>query len=278
MNKNILIIDGHNYLYRAYYGIPSSAVLPNGTKINAYYGFMSFLRKVIDEYNPAKLLVVFDSETGIIEKQRNNKNYKNNRNYEDKQIFEQLEIIKKALIYCDIQFLEDERYEADDVIGSLAYKYSKDGFHVYISSNDSDFIQCVDRDIVLLKSIRGKYVEYTENYIKKELGFVPYLYLDYLSLVGDTSDNIEGVKGIGRKIGTKLINDYGCLESIFNTRESDSKIIRLVKENKEKIISNKKFLKIDNNLGIDIEIKYFNKELLLSNTSNEILRLLNLYR
>lgn len=277
MNRNIVIIDGHNYLFRAYYGIPSSATLQNGLRVNAFYGFMSFLRKVINEYNPVKLLVVFDSETGITEKQKNNKNYKKNRNYEDKQIFEQLKIIKRALDHCEIQFVEEDRYEADDLIGSLSKRYSKEGFNVFISSNDSDFIQCVDSNVVLLKSIRGKYVEYTESYIEKEYGFIPALYLDYLSLVGDSSDNIEGIRGIGRKMGTKVVREYGTLEDILNIKGSESKMIKLIKKNRNKVISNKNFLKIDSCIKIDVKVSYLNPKLLLSKTSNEILKELNLY-
>jgi DNA polymerase I len=277
LNKNLIIIDGHNYLYRAYYGIPASAVLPNGTKVNAYYGFMSFLRKVVEEYNPKQLLVVFDSERGIEQKQKSNPNYKNNRNYEDKQIFEQLEIIKKALKYCEIDFLEDQKFEADDVIASLSSIYSRSGNFVYISSNDSDFIQCIEENVVLLKSVRGKYVEYTMDYVEKEFGFIPPLYLDYLSLKGDPSDNIDGVPGIGKKTGIKLIQKYKGIEKIFDASNTNSKILRLVKENKDRVRSNKEFLKINDNLKIETEIKYINTDLLLGKTSNEILKELNLY-
>lgn len=277
MNKSLVIIDGHNYLYRAYYGIPASAVLPNGMKVNAYYGFMSFLRKIVEEYSPKQLLVVFDSEKGVLRKQRNNPNYKNNRNYEDKQIFEQLEIIKKVLRHCRIEFVEDQRFEADDVIGSFSRSYSKSGNFVYISSNDSDFIQCVKENIVLLKSVRGKYVEYTRDYVEKEFGFIPSLYLDYLSLKGDSSDNIEGVPGIGKKTAIKLIQKYKGIEKIFDASDTNSKILRLVKENKKKVISNKEFLKINDHLEIKIELKYINENLLLGKTSNEILKELNLY-
>ena len=277
MNKNLIIIDGHNYLYRAYYGIPASAVLPNGTKVNAYYGFMSFLRKVVEEYNPKQLLVVFDSERGIEQKQKSHPNYKNNRNYEDKQIFEQLEIIKKALKYCGIEFIEDQRFEADDVIASLSSISSRSGNFVYISSNDSDFIQCVKENVVLLKSVRGIFVEYTMNYIENEFGFIPSLYLDYLSLKGDPSDNIDGVPGIGKRTGIKMIQKYKGIEKIFDASDTNSKILRLVKENKDKVRSNKDFLKINDHLEIEKEIKHINADLLLGKTSNEILKELNLY-
>lgn len=277
MNKNLIIVDGHNYLYRAYYGIPSSATLPNGTKINAYYGFMSFLRKVANKYKPNKLLVVFDSEKGISQKKKDNPDYKSNRNYIDKQIFEQLRIIKRALEYCKIKFIEDQRFEADDIIGSLSRIYSNSKYFVYISSNDNDFIQCVRNNIVLLKSVRGKDVEYTKKHIEEEFGFVPSLYLDYIALKGDPSDNIKGVPGIGKKTGTKLIQKYNGIEEILNTTISKSKEVMLIKRNKDKILSNKEILSINRNLEFKIDFKYTNTNLLFDKTSNEILKELKIY-
>ena len=145
MNKT-LIIDGHNYLYRSYYGVPSSAKLPNGLQVNAYYGFLSLLKKIYEYVAPSNIIVIFDSETGIKEKISKNSEYKQNRDYSDISMFKQLPIIKQALDFMNISYIEHPEYEADDVIGSIAKKESADS-KVYISSQDRDFFQLIEESV-----------------------------------------------------------------------------------------------------------------------------------
>jgi len=280
MKNNIVIVDGHNYLYRAYYGIPQVATLPSGFKINAYYGFMAFLRKLVKTYTTEKLLVVFDSEEGISEKKLSNPEYKGNRNYEDTQIFEQLKVIKQVLDYCGIQYLEEEKCEADDVIATLAKKYSQRSFTSFIASNDSDFIQCINDNIVLLKTVKGKYIEYTQDFVLDTLGIPSTAYLDLISLKGDSSDNIRGVDGIGWKTAIKIIQEFGVVENIASRTIPPHNLIRainLIKANYEKVLRNKEFLKIHDNIKIDLNMEVFNKSLLLSKSSNDILKDIGLY-
>ena len=276
MNK-LLIIDGHNYLYRAYYGVPSAAQLPNGIQINAFYGFFSCLRKNIRNINPNNIIVVFDSETGIQNKIEVKNNYKQNRDYSDTGMFEQLPIIKKALEYIGINYVEDSTNEGDDVIGSIAYKASSNK-EVYISTQDQDFFQLITEKISVLrdervlnpKTNKNIYnpVIYTEESFKRKRKFPPQNYLDYIALKGDPSDNIVGVEGIGKVRASKLVIQNGDIDKIIE----NSKEKRLI--GKEQLIrENKIFLRISTDLDIKYNLSAFdNKKLFAS--SNEILKAL----
>jgi len=266
MNK-LLIVDGHNYLYRSYFGVPSSAKLKNGLQVNAFYGFLSSLRKVYEYVKPSNIIVVFDSETGVSEKVKSHTNYKQNRDYSETGMFKQLPVIKQALEFMNIIYVEDSGYEGDDVIGSITKKGSKSG-EVYISSQDNDFLQLIDKNISVLFSKKGDILTYSLSYFKKEWGIDTSLYLDYLSLKGDPSDNILGVKGIGKKTALKLVSKYGDIENILCNSKN-----RYILENKSLIRKNKTFLKINCDLDIRYKLKEFDAEKVLLN-SNEILKIL----
>lgn len=257
--KGTLLIDGHNYLFRSYYGVPSSAKLPNGLQVNAYYGFMSLVRKMSELTHPKNILVVFDSETGIKEKVLKNSSYKQNRKYIDTGMFSQLPIIKQALDYLNIAYIEHPDYEGDDVIGSIARQESESK-NVYIASQDKDFFQLIDNRTSVLRTEKGEIVEYSKEVFKDRYGFDSDRYLEYLSLLGDPSDNIKGIYGIGKKTAYKLVcNNEGLLE------------------NEEFIIAkqNYDFLKINNSLKISYSFKDFSEEK-LQISSNEILKKLKI--
>lgn len=266
MNK-LLIIDGHNYLYRSYYGIPSSAKLKNGLQVNAYCGFLSLLRKTYEYVKPSNIIIIFDSETGTEEKINENSKYKQNRDYSDTGMFEQLPIIKQALDFINISYMEHPDYEADDVIGSIAKKESVDS-KVYISSQDKDFFQLVNKSISVLRTEKGKIVEYDNNEFEKQYGFNSNRYLEYISLLGDPSDNIKGVKGIGKKIAFKIISEQRYVLKDINNP--------LLLENIDLVKNNIEFLRINSALALKYIFSVFSEDKLLMN-SNEVLKELNMY-
>ena len=264
--EKTLIIDGHNYLYRSYYGIPSSAKLPNGKQVNAYYGFLSLLRKTCLHVKPNNLIVIFDSETGINSKLKENINYKQNRKYIDTEMFKQLPIIKQALEYIDITYMEHPKYEADDVIGSIVKKESKNG-KVYISSQDKDFFQLINMNNYVLRTEKGKIVEYDKEFFKKKYGFKSNRYLEYISIEGDSSDNIKGVKGVGEKTATRIILEN---ENVLEYKDFNEKERMIVKDNM-------KLLKMNCSLNINYCFKKIDKDK-LKMSSNEILKELKLHK
>lgn len=274
--EKLLIVDGHNYLYRAYYGVPAAAKLKNGLQINAFYGFLSYLRKNISHIQPNKVIVVFDSETGIQSKLDQNKEYKQNRDYTDAGMFEQLPIIKNALEYLGITYIEDPNNEGDDVIASIANKKVKDG-ESFISSQDKDFFQVIKDNIYVLRDEKVKddinynyrKVIYTEDKFIKKWNFPPKYFLDYISLKGDPSDNIKGVDGIGKIRASRLIREYGDIEDVIENSK-DKRIL-----GKENLIrNNKNFLKMKTDIDINCNLKEMDQSKVFS-SSNEILKVLN---
>jgi DNA polymerase-1 len=275
----LLIVDGHNYLFRGYYGIPTAAKLKNGLQINAFYGFFSYLRKNIKYINPQNVIVVFDSETGIENKIKENNQYKQNRDYSDTSMFEQLPIIKNALEYLGISYIEDPHNEGDDVIGTISFEESHER-EAYISTQDQDFFQLISDNLYVVRDERiqnarkrnryiNNLVTYNTKIFKDKWGFLPQNYLDYLSLKGDSSDNIKGVDGIGKIRASRLVKSYGDIENIIK----NSKENRL-NGNEKLIRNNKTFLNIKKNLDIKYRLTKLQKEKIFL-SSHKILEILN---
>lgn len=212
--SNLTIIDGHNYLFRAFYGVPEAARTKGGIQVNAVYGFFAFLRQIVAAYPQNKLFVVFDSETGISDKLQEKEEYKDNR-IVNTDMFKQLPFIKSILDIMNIKWLEHPRFEADDIIASMAVSWTQKFGNVYISSNDFDFVQMVSDKIYLIRSVQGKLINCDEKFIKQKFNIKPSQYVEYLSLVGDKTDNISGVAGIGPKTASDLLNQHGSIEKIF---------------------------------------------------------------
>lgn len=269
-----LIIDGHNYLYRAYYGIPAKVLLPSGQKGNAVYGFLAFLRRMVQWLEPKNVVVVFDSETGIDCKQREFAEYKSNRKATDEDMWKQMEIIQEVLRFLDIPIIEDSQNEADDVIGTLAGKeYFEE--NSFISSGDNDFLQLVSPSVRIAREIRGKLTIIDEDFVAKKLNILSSQYADYIALKGDPSDNISGLKGIGKVTARGLLRDFGDVPRIIrNNHKLPIKLSKLICENKNYLLRMRKFLEINKDVDISgymDDMKLYNRELLLLKT-NEIFR------
>lgn len=248
MNK-IILIDGHNLLFRMFYGIPSPIKNTKGKEIRGLIGFIGSLKKIVDEFRPYSLIVVFDSQTSKDSNLKIDINYKRNRvDYtnisEDDNPFSQLPLIKKALEYLNIYYLEVENYEADDYIASIINNNRENQY--IIVSTDSDFIQLVDNNIFLYVPRGKKSVLYTPEEVVKKYNIPPTKYVIFKSLVGDKSDNIKGVKGIGNIIAAKILNYSSIQNYIFNN--PDSRFVKLLIDNEEIILKNQKLICMSNNI------------------------------
>lgn len=273
--RKLLIIDGHNLLFRSYFGIPQAACLPSGLIVNAVYGFFASFKRVYKFSKPDLVISVFDSETGINKKVEENASYKANRVFEDVGMFKQLPFIKEILKSLNIEYLEHPSYEADDVIGSLTEKFSKKGM-VDIFSNDKDFIQLIAKNVFLVREQKGKIIKWGKKDILENYGFDPSFYLDYLSIKGDVSDNISGIFGIGEKTSMKLVSKYGNIENIWeNLKEESPRIEKLMAKNFNKVFLNKKLLKINRELDIKIKFTQKPKQFLEENLEKRTTILLN---
>jgi len=246
MNNSILIVDGLNYLFRAYFGVPDIIKTKKGFQINAVYGFFAFLREAVKSVNAASIIVVFDAENAVQHKQLEYGNYKSNRKYGDLGMFEQLPIIKNILTLMDIKYIEEDKMEADDLIGSYSKFANYNNCTVYISSNDYDFFQLVSSDIFVLRSFKGQQQLITKEEVKLKFGINSQYYPDFAALLGDKSDNIPGIRGIGSKTARKLINEYETIENLLlNVQNLKIGDRNKISGSSTRLSSNKKIITID---------------------------------
>ena len=211
-----LVVDGHNLLFACYYGMPDRIRSVSGVPIHGTYGFIAALLKMIRRLEPDVIVVCFDAEeqsfrTGI------DSSYKSDRQQsaEDlKPFFLQLVDVKRGLEHLDVRWLEIAGVEADDVIGTLARRLAK-SHRVYIASTDHDMYQLIDERTYVFASTRGMHTEYGPEDIVAKYGVRPAQFVDYKALVGDTSDTIRGVSGIGPKTASMLLNAFEDVPGIL---------------------------------------------------------------
>ncbi len=248
--SDLTIIDGHNYLFRAFYGVPPFAKSKSGVQVNALYGFFASLRQIVREFPNNKLFVVFDSETGIADKQNIRETYKAGR-ATNNELFKQLPYIKQILDLMNIQWLEHPGYEADDIIATLATHWSENIGNCYISSNDFDFVQMVSDKIILLRTVQGKLINCDAQFVRQRFNITPEQYIEYMALVGDKTDNISGVPYIGKKIASDLLNEYGNLDNIFNNLDtSNNEIHQRLSWCKNTAYNNREFITMNRHIPI----------------------------
>lgn len=246
--EKIVIIDGHNLLFRMFYGIPSAIKNSKGKDIRGLVGFIGSLKKIIDEFKPHSVVVVFDSETSRNKNSEIDNNYKSNRiDYtdviEEENPFTQLPLIMQALDYLNIQYLEVENYEADDFIASIV---SNSSYQYIIVSTDSDFIQLINENTYLYVPRGKNSILYDENTIIEKYNITPSKYIMFKSLVGDTSDNIKGIKGIGSITASKILKYSSPQEFISNN--PTSRFSKILIENKDILVKNNNLIKMNTTL------------------------------
>lgn len=236
----LLIIDGHNLLFQMFFGMPNKIIGARGAAIHGVVGFIGALNKLIDAYSPSHLIVMFDGEKSNPRKAIL-KEYKANRpDYsevpDDENPFTQLPYIYEALDYMGICHAETTVCETDDVIAAYAIRYGGE-YEVLISSFDSDYFQLINENVRIIRYRGQCSVLCDEKYINDKYGIPPSKYLDYKCLVGDTSDNIKGVRGVGPKTAARLLCSYGSIEGIrSHLAEIENAKIRCAIEESEQII------------------------------------------
>jgi len=234
--KKLILIDANSLIHRSFHALPP-LTSPKGEPINAVYGLSSILLKVIHDHNPDYMAAAFD-RPGPTFRDELFKEYKAHRPPTDNLLVPQLIEAHNTFTKFGVKVVEKAGLEADDIVGILAEKFKAEpDMKVIIFSGDKDNLQLVDGDKVveeLLKTGVSKTVTYNEGLFLQDFGFSPRQLVDYKALVGDASDNIPGVKGIGPKGATDLIKEYGTVENIYENIELISK-----KALKEKLVANK---------------------------------------
>ena len=260
MSKKILLIDGNSMANRAFYATMGRMMkTPTGISTNAVYGFFQIMFKTIEEEKPDKIIVAFD----ISSSEKRTKifsEYKAGRHKAPEDLTIQFPIIKELLKTMNIPIVQKDGIEADDILGAIAKKEGKKGNKIIILTGDRDYFQLVDINVNIRypKTIMGKteYIIYDNYKINEEYGLTPEKLIEVKALMGDASDNIPGVKGIGEKTALKLIIQFGSLEKIYEYIEkSDGK--EIAKATLNKLMQDKEMAYVSRDLGrIDIEYDY----------------------
>ncbi|MGM0367907.1 MAG: DNA polymerase I [Actinomycetota bacterium] len=233
--KKILLIDGNNLAYRAFYALPDTIATSSGTKTNAVLGFTSMLLKLIDEEKPESIICAFDSK-GPTFRHDMYKEYKMHRKKMPEELTRQLPLIKEVLKVFNILCLEKPGYEADDIIATIVKAVYSKFNDIYIITGDKDILQLVSDKVRVIANKKGitDTVIYDEEKVREKYGVGPEKIKDLLALIGDSSDNIPGIPGIGPKTAEKLLKEYEGLGDIFkNIDNIESKRIKNLLKDKE---------------------------------------------
>lgn len=213
--KPIILVDGSSYLYRAFHALPlltNSKGFPTG----AIYGVVNMLKRLMADYNPEYLAVVFDSK-GKTFRDELYPAYKATRKEMPNDLFKQIQPIYDIIHALGIPILIIEGVEADDIIGTLATQASQRGLTMLISTGDKDLAQLVNEHITLVNTMSNTVLN--PETVKQKFGVMSQQIVDYLTLVGDTSDNISGVPQVGPKTAAKWLNQYGSLDNLVQQAE-----------------------------------------------------------
>lgn len=253
MQEKFILIDGNSLANRAFYAIP---MLSNskGFITNAIYGFCNMLFRVMEEEKPQYIAVAFDKGK-IVFRHADYSQYKAHRKGTPDELRPQFPILKELLNALNIAVFEAEGYEADDLIGTLACQGDKNGLEVIILTGDRDALQLISPNVRVYLTKKGitELEKYNEQSLKEKYGLTPAQMIDLKGLMGDASDNIPGIPGVGEKTALKLVQEYGSLEEVLANSEAfkGKKLGILLEEYKDQALLSKKLATI--NCGVSLE-------------------------
>ncbi len=235
MAKKIVLIDGNNLMFRSYYATAYTGNLMKNSKgqpTNALYGFANMMNKIITEENPEYMCVAFD--VGKSFRHREYEEYKAGRSQTPDELISQMPIARDMLNHMGIFNINVLDYEADDIIGTLSKRANEDPeWDALLVTSDHDYLQLIT-DVVNVKLLRPKdFIKYTPTNFKEDYGIEPKRIIDLKALMGDASDNIPGVPGVGEKTALKLLVEYGTLDNLY------ANIDKIKGKLQEKLIQNK---------------------------------------
>ena len=265
MNK-LLLIDGNSIINRAFYGIMGSKMLmtEDGTYTNAVYGFLSILFKELEDIKPEYLVVAFDLKAPTHRHKMYDK-YKANRHGMPEELAMQMPILKETLKAMNVYIIEKEGYEADDILGTLAKWGQKEELEVTVLTGDRDSFQLIDKNIKVriprTKMGKTETEDYTVEKIEEEYGLEPLDLIEVKGLMGDASDNIPGVPGVGEKTALNLIKQYKSIDEVYNhIDEQKGKLKEKLSENKDLAYLSRTLGTIDINAPIEKDLNIFQVE------------------
>lgn len=243
-NKKLMIIDGSSLLHRAFYALPLLTT-KEGIYTNGVYGFLTMFYRIKEEYDPGYICVAFDKK-GPTFRHKEYKEYKGTRDKSPSELAQQFPIIRDVLKAMNVVVLEMDEYEADDIAGTLAKLGEKEGLEPILVTGDKDYLQLATDNTKVLITKKGitEMEIFDRAKIEEVYGITPDELIDLKGLMGDKSDNIPGVPGIGEKTGLKLIKEYKNIETVYENIDNLSG-----KKLKENLIENETIAYLSRRLG-----------------------------
>ena len=219
-----MIIDGNSLMNRAYYAIRTPMMTETGLYTHGVFAFINMLNKLIKDYHPDYLAVAFDRKAPTF-RHRQYPDYKAGRKKTPPELLMQFPLLKEVLEARKIPALEIDGYEADDILGTVSQAADEKGMQTYVVTGDRDAFQLASEHTAVIYTRRGVSVFdlYDQQTFEDEYGFTPDQFIDYKALMGDSSDNLPGIPGIGDKTARKLIREYGSLENVISSVDSMKK-------------------------------------------------------
>jgi len=256
-----LLIDAHALIYRSFHALPKTLISPQGQLTNAAYGFTRVLLSTINEFQPQYLAVAFDHKDKTNRKAEYQE-YKANRVEMPEELKPQIDLCKQVVRAMNIPLFEKSGFEADDLIGTISRILNKNKSTLtMIVSGDKDLFQLVDGNTHVFIPARGKFSqdkEYDREAVIKKMGITPEQVVDLKALMGDASDNIPGVAGIGPKTAVSLLKSYqnlaGVYQALAEERISGAVAKKLTKD-KEQAFLSQKLATIDVQVEIDFDLE-----------------------
>ncbi|MBI4430156.1 MAG: DNA polymerase I [Candidatus Omnitrophica bacterium] len=254
MKEKVYLLDGNAFCYRAYYAIQHLSN-SKGEATNAVYGFMMMLRRIIQEQQPTHVAVCFDLAGPTFRDELYEK-YKATRKPMPGDLVEQIPVIKEMISAYRIPIYEQEGFEADDVLGTLARRLAKGDREIYIATGDKDILQLVNSNIKVFSIHKEGLIYDAEKVRERFEGLGPDKIVDVMALMGDSSDNIPGVPGVGPKTAVNLIKEFGSLDNLLkNAEKIKSKSVKeKIVENKDMALQSRKLAEIHCEVPIKAEL------------------------
>ncbi len=260
--NKLLIIDTFNFLHRAYHAIPKNFSDAQGNPTNAIYGVTSMLVSTFDQVRPNYVLCAVESKEPLL-REIELETYKSHRKPMDEELAVQIPGVFEILDAFGLSQIDVGGHEADDVIATITKKFKHENLEILLLSNDRDLWQLIEDNIFVMLPVKDGNIEFVgPDQVKSRYGFEPKLMIDYKALRGDPSDNITGVPGIGEKTASDLILEFGELDQIYKTLETqpekiNASVAKKLIEHKETAYKCRKLVTLESDLQIDVKLEDF---------------------
>ncbi len=258
MEDRIVIIDGNSLINRAYYAMQRPMITADGVYTRGIFGFLNMLWKILDEYEPGYAAVAWDRKTPTF-RHKSYDAYKAGRKSMPAELAMELPYMKRILSAMDIKNLEIDGFEADDILGTISKEAEEEGLFPLIITGDRDALQLASdkTKVMITKKGISEFDLYDDKKMMEEYGLTPRQFIDLKGLMGDSSDNIPGIPGVGKVTGLKLMKQFGSIDNLLAHTEEikGAKLREKVEDNVQQAVMSRRLAEIVRNVPLDVDIK-----------------------